>query len=410
LLKFKVDMSSHTGHRLFKGAIAHVTFSGDFGGREKVALELCRSLRDVGQESLLFVVIEERAGEKRNQNLLDSLGDFSRFGQSFSTRSRFSPRLMFRLSRSFREQGVRVVHCHCYKSLYYAVMMRFAGLLDAVVVYTLHGLILPAGVMASLIRGCQIVGLRMADGVIGCSREVLATSFPNPNGVKTAAIINAIELPANNYSALQAAKSQARDELVKRYSLDPKGLIVINVGRICPQKNFPLYLDLIRQDQVSNPNSNTNYLIVGDGELQDELEARVDLLGLRSRVVFTGFVSDMDTIYRGADMLVQTSIWEGTPMCLLEARSYGLPVVAPAVGGNVDVIESGSDGFLYPVSDMNALMDRYASYVGSPELRQSHGKAAFERIGNEFGTRDWALHHMEFYRGLTEGNAHEVIT
>lgn len=393
-------MSRHSDRKPLAGAIAHVTFSGDFGGREKVALELCRSLRELGQESLLFVVIEERAGKKRNQNLLESLGDYSRFGQSFSTRSRFSPRLMFRLSRSFRDQGVRIVHCHCYKSLYYAVMMRLMGILDAFIVYTLHGLILPSGVMASLIRGCQRIGLRMADGVIGCSREVLATSFPNPNGVKTAAIINAIELPADNYAALQATKSQARDELVKRYSLDPHGLIVINVGRICPQKNYAMYLDLIQKNLADNPSSHTNYLIVGDGELQSELEAKADLLGLRSRLVFTGFVSDMDTVYRGADMLVQTSIWEGTPMCLLEARSYGLPVVAPAVGGNVDVVESGRDGFLYPVSDMGALMNHYASYVTNPELRQSHGKAAFERIGNEFGTREWALKHLDFYEGL----------
>lgn len=391
------DMSSYTGQKSFAGAIAHVTFSGDFGGREKVAVELCRSLRDLGQESLLFVVIEERAGQKRNQNLLESLGDFSHFGQAFSTRSRFSPRLMFRLSRSFRNQGVRIVHCHCYKSLYYAVMMRSIGLLDAFVVYTLHGLILPSGVMASLIKGCQLLGLRMADGVIGCSREVLVTSFPNPNGVKTAAIINAIELPADNYSALQATKSQAREELVMRYSLDPDGLVVINVGRICPQKNYAMYLDLVQKSRADNPSSNTNYLIVGDGELQHELEARADLLGLRSCVVFTGFVADMDAIYRGADMLVQTSIWEGTPMCLLEARSYGLPVVAPAVGGNVDVVESGRDGFLYPVRDLDALMDHYASYVMNPQIRQSHGKAAFERIGNEFGTREWALKHLVFY-------------
>lgn len=400
MFAFRGDMSSQKGLQPFSGAIAHVTFSGDFGGREKVALELCRSLRDLGQESLLFVVVEERAGEKRNQNLLESLGDFSHFGQTFRTRSRFSPWLLFALSKSLRDRGVRIVHCHCYKSLYYAAMMRFMGLFDALVVYTLHGLILPNGFMASLIRGCQRIGLRMSDGVIGCSREVLATSFPNPNGVRTAAIINAIELPADNFEALQAAKSQARNELVKRYSLDPDGLIVINVGRICPQKNYEMYLDLIQLDRADNPSSNTNYLIVGDGELQRELEAKADLLGLRSRLVFTGFASDMDTVYRGADILVQTSIWEGTPMCLLEARSYGLPVVAPAVGGNVDLIESGRDGFLYPVRDMNTLMDRYASYVASPELRQSHGKAAFERIGSESGTRDWALKHMDFYDGL----------
>lgn len=393
-------MSRHSDRQPLAGAIAHVTFSGDFGGREKVAVELCRSLRELGQESLLFVVIEERAGKKRNQNLLDSLGDYARFGQTFRTRRRFSPRLMYTLSKSFRAQGVRVVHCHCYKSLYYAVMMRVTGLLDAAVVYTLHGLILPSGVMTSLIRGSQYLGLRLADGVIGCSREILVSSFPDPYGVKTTAIINAIPLPAESYAELQISKSQARSELIKRYSLDPQGLIVINVGRICPQKNYALYLDLIRQDQADNPSSNTNFLIVGDGELQLELESKVDLLGLSKRVVFTGFVSDMDTVYRGADILVQTSIWEGTPMCLLEARSYGLPVVAPIVGGNADVVENGRDGFLYPVRELNALKAQYVLYVASSELRHGHGKAAFERIGKEFGTRTWALKHMDFYEGL----------
>lgn len=381
----------------FSGTVAQFTFSGDFGGREKVALSLCRSLRDIGQECQLHIVVEERAGERRNDNLMRSLGDVSCFGYLRKTRCRFSSRLMFELAATFRKQSVRILHCHCYKALFYAVLMRVLGIFDGPVVYTLHGLILPKGFMTSVIRGVQRIGLRMADGVIGCSREVLTSSFPHPGGVKTAAIINAIELSATDYAALQAGKIRAREELIRQYGLAPEGLVVINVGRLCEQKNYPLYLELIRRELAENPSSKTNFLIVGNGVLQADLELSAEKLGVRHRVVFTGFVSAMDTIYRGADILVQTSIWEGTPMCLLEARSYGLPVVAPAVGGNVDVVESGRDGFLYPVSDMNALMDRYASYVESPKLRQSHGKAAFERIGSEFGTRDWALRHMDFY-------------
>ncbi|EGB14407.1 glycosyl transferase group 1 [Pseudodesulfovibrio mercurii] len=396
-------MTGSTQHSPGTGAIAHVSFSGDFGGREKVAVELCRSLRGLGLECLLYVVVEERAGAQRNDNLMNALGDVSRFARVFRTHSRFSPRLLYRLAASLREQGVRVVHCHCYKSLYYAVLMRMLGLLDGSVVYTLHGLVLPSGAMSWFIRNCQLIGLRMSDGVIGCSREILASSFPDPGKVRTASIINAIKRPEPEYAALESGRAEARRELVERYGLDPEGLVVINVGRICPQKNFPLYLELIRREMTENPGSNINYLIVGNGELQADMEALAESLGIRHRVVFTGFVSDMDTVYRGADILVQTSTWEGTPMCLLEARSYGLPIVAPAVGGNVDVVESGLDGTLYPTGDLAALWEGYAAYVSSGELRQRHGRAAFDQTGRKFGTRDWARRHVAFYGEVAEG-------
>jgi glycosyltransferase involved in cell wall biosynthesis len=364
---------------------------------------LCRSLRESGLECLLYMVVEERAGAKRNENLMDSLGDVGRFAHVFRTHSRFSPRLLYRLAASLRGQGVRVVHCHCYKSLYYAVLMRRLGLIDGVVVYTLHGLVLPSGAMSWFIRSCQLIGLRMADGVIGCSREILASSFPDPGKVKTTSIINAVELPETEYAALESGRARARRELVERYRLDPEGLVVINVGRICPQKNYPLYLELIRREQERMPGSNTNHLIVGNGELQADMEALAESLGIRRRVVFTGFVSDMDMVYRGADLLVQTSTWEGTPMCLLEARSYGLPIVAPAVGGNVDVVDSGLDGTLYPTGDMPSLWEGYAAYVLSSDLRRRHGRAAHEQTGRKFGTRDWARRHVEFYGQVSDG-------
>lgn len=370
-----------------------------------MAVELCKSLRNIGQECLLHIVVEERAGTGRNANLMRSLGDVSSFGNFHKTRSRFSPRLLLELAGSFREQGVRILHCHCYKALFYALLMRTLGFFDGAVVYTLHGLILPKGIMSAIIRSVQRIGLRLADGVIGCSREILTSSLPDSGRVKTAAIINAITLPENDFDVLQHTKPQFRKIINERYGLDSEGFVVINVGRLCPQKNYPLYLELIRHELTVNPNSKARFFIVGSGELQIDLELMADQLGVRQRVIFTGFVSDMDTLYRGADLMVQTSIWEGTPMCLLEARSYGLPVVAPIVGGNADVIDDGRDGFLYPMSDLTVLIGRYNAYVASPELRQRHSKAAFERIGVEFGAHDWALKHRNFYKGLERREA-----
>lgn len=377
--------------------MAHFSFSGDFGGREKVAVGLCRSLRGMDVDCRLFMVVETRAGELRNGNLMRSLGDIGTFGEVFLTNSRFSCGLVRRLANRLRELEISVVHCHCYKSLYYAELMRMLGLYRGVVVYTLHGLILPKGGMAFMIMGFQRMGLRLADGVIGCSREVLESSLPRRCRGLSTSIINAIELPEPDASALLAARDEARGDLVARFGLDPGGPVVINVGRLCVQKNYPLYLEMIRQNLSENGAAPVNYLLVGNGELQDELEDTARRMGIRDSVVFTGFVSDMDTVYRGADLLVQTSIWEGTPMCLLEARSYALPVVAPAVGGNVDVVESGSDGVLYPVNDLKALREGFQMYMDDSLTRNRHGRLAYERVRNDFGTEEWGRRHLGFY-------------
>lgn len=386
------------------GAVTHVSFSGDFGGREKVALGLCRGMLDAGLDCHLHIVVEARAGDERNENLMLRLGEVRGFGHLFKTRARFSPRLLVKLAASFREHGIAVAHCHCYKSLYYTLLMRLFGLYKGAVVYTLHGLILPKGVMSSLIHAVQQFGLHRADGVIGCSREILRSSFPDPLGVKTDSIINAIELPDEDYEALAAGKADARRELVERYGLDPEGAIIINVGRLNPQKNYPLYLELIRQRREASPEGKENFLIVGSGELRDELGAMAVELGVDDDVIFTGFVSDMDTLYRGADVLVQTSVWEGTPMCLLEARSYALPAVAPAVGGNVDVVRSGEDGVLYPVGDLGQLAEGLDGYLADAGVRASHGRRAFDRVKDDFSIGVWVQRHADFYLSVLGRN------
>jgi len=382
------------------GAVAHVSFSGDFGGREKVALGLCRGMLDAGLDCHLYIVVEARAGRERNENLMRRLGDIGGFGHLFRTKARFSPRLMVRLAASLRKHSIAIAHCHCYKSLYYCLLMRLFGLYKGKIVYTLHGLILPKGFMSSLIHAVQQFGLHRADGVIGCSREILRSSFPDPKGVKTDSIINAIEMPEDEYEAFETGRAEARKALIERYGLNPDQPIVINVGRLNPQKNYPLYLELIRRQRDGSPEAKVNFLIVGSGELREELEANAVELDVADDVIFTGFVSDMDTLYRGADILVQTSVWEGTPMCLLEARSYGLPAVAPAVGGNVDVVMSGEDGILFPVGDLRQLAEGLDGYLADPALCDAHGRSAFERVKNDFSIRVWVRQHADFYQNV----------
>ncbi|GFK93901.1 Alpha-monoglucosyldiacylglycerol synthase [Fundidesulfovibrio magnetotacticus] len=385
----------------FKAHVVHLSFSGDFGGREKAASWLCRAMRQEGVFSMLYIVVETRNGSKRNSNLFNALGDTVSLCRFFQTHKRFSFSLVSQLYEALLEYDASILHCHCYKSLFYALLLKFTGRFSGPVVYTLHGIELPFGFGATLIKAFQRIGLHFADGVVGCSREVLERTLPKRKSRPHMVIVNAIDVPLGGFESAREGHTDARTSLARTLGFDQTRPLVINIGRLCPQKNFHLFLQLIKcLSGMKYEGPEAMFLIAGEGPLRAELEAETDRLDIRNNVHFAGFVTDMDRLYRAADLLIQTSTWEGTPMCLLEARAHGLPVIAPAVGGNVDVVRDGLDGTLYPVNDLAALTRASVSYLCDQNLREEHGRMAFEHTRHAFDPGRWARRHFSFYHQL----------
>jgi glycosyltransferase involved in cell wall biosynthesis len=79
--------------------------------------------------------------------------------------------------------------------------------------------------------------------------------------------------------------------------------------------------------------SDARLLLVGDGESRDRIAAQIASVGLQSAVEFGGWHEDLSTVYRGIDVLVLSSLNEGTPVAVIEAMAAALPVVATDVGG-----------------------------------------------------------------------------
>lgn len=95
-------------------------------------------------------------------------------------------------------------------------------------------------------------------------------------------------------------------------------------------------------------------LIVGHGETEVELRAIAAANGLAARVHFLGFRTDVPRLMKTADFLVLPSRWEGLPYVVLEAQAAGLPVVATAVSGALDLV-SDANGRRVPIEDVAAL-------------------------------------------------------
>jgi len=110
-------------------------------------------------------------------------------------------------------------------------------------------------------------------------------------------------------------------EVKNKLGLDKK-LVIGHVGRFCEQKNHSFLIDIFNSIQRIEPNS--VLVLIGTGELQNEIKTKVISLDLEEKVVFLGVRSDIDSLLQAMDVLVFPSIFEGLPVTLVEAQASGL--------------------------------------------------------------------------------------
>ncbi|MEO6213572.1 MAG: glycosyltransferase family 4 protein [Vicinamibacterales bacterium] len=132
------------------------------------------------------------------------------------------------------------------------------------------------------------------------------------------------------------------------------------------------------------------FLIVGEGPLLGDLEARARALRLGDRFVFHGFAKDVAAVVSAFDVSVFPSLWEGTPLTVFEALAMGKVIVATDADGLVDVLTSDSDALIVPKRNADALaaaivrtMDddglRARLSTGARRTSQQYDIAAFVR-------------------------------
>jgi glycosyltransferase involved in cell wall biosynthesis len=125
------------------------------------------------------------------------------------------------------------------------------------------------------------------------------------------------------------------------------------VARLAPVKDVETLLRAFAG--VLARGSNAQLVVAGDGPSRDALQSLARELGIADAVHFLGMATDTAAVYRELDVFVLSSRSEGTSISLLEAMASGVPAVATAVGGNVDMLAHGERGMLVPSADPDAL-------------------------------------------------------
>jgi glycosyltransferase involved in cell wall biosynthesis len=128
----------------------------------------------------------------------------------------------------------------------------------------------------------------------------------------------------------------------------------------------------------------TRFLIIGEGELREQLERQIHGLGLDRHVVLTGFRGDVLGLVKSLDVFVMSSITEGLGSAILEAMACGRPVVATRAGGIPEAVDHEVTGIIVPPQDEHALSAAMLRLLRSPRLRDQFGQAGRQRVIDSF--------------------------
>lgn len=155
----------------------------------------------------------------------------------------------------------------------------------------------------------------------------------------------------------------------------PDGALAVGtVTRLMPSKGNQYLVEAAGQVLQSVPEA--RFYIVGEGELQTDLEAQVASLGIAARVQLPGFQADVAVPFAAFDVVVFPSLWEGTPLTAFEALAMGKPIVSTDADGLRDILTADRDALVVPKADAASLAQAIVTLLQDPAARERLGAEA----------------------------------
>jgi len=195
------------------------------------------------------------------------------------------------------------------------------------------------------------------------------------SGSKIEVIYNGINMPLyenrRNIAEIRAS-----------LGLDAGKPVVGFIGRLCNEKDPVLFAGIAAE--ILGKKKGAQFLIIGDGELRNETESELKMLGIKEDVKMLGYRMDVPEILCAVDVVVLTSKWEGLPNVLMEAGAAAKPAVSFDVGGVREVIVDGETGFMMPPSDRAGFIEKTLMLLEDPVLARSMGEKAKQHIRGKF--------------------------
>lgn len=248
---------------------------------------------------------------------------------------------------------------------------------------------------------------RRAGAVIANSEELRSLALKTTPEIPIEVIYNGIDIEEFRPAAPSPLAGEGRGE--------GRAFTILCVARLIPRKGIDYLIRAL--PVISKAHPDVRLVIVGEGNMEQELKKLASELDVKERVDFRGYVrhDELPGIYREADIFVLPSLWEGMSNTLLEAIASGLPVVVTETGGTAELVKDigtgtgkgrgigRGNGIIIPKEDSRAISEAVLRVLDSKELRMGMGARSRE-TAMEFSWGSVARQYMSYYeRCATNG-------
>lgn len=355
-----------------KSSVLHVITTINRGGAENHLFDLMRGQRAAGRTvAVAYLKGDGYWAEKLAAEGITAypLG-LARYGD---------PRPVWRLAGLIRRLKPAIVHAHMPPAELYTVLaLPWSGHDGSYVVSKHNDEPFYRGPGQKLMARWAA---RRADRIIAISGAV--GTYLQGQGLPAAKMeVVHYGLDAAPYDAVTTEQVAA---LRAHWGVTPDEMVVGAVGRLVPQKAFHVLLQGFA-DFVRSGGTRARLVMVGTGQLKDELQTLATKLGIAEHLVWAGFRTDIPVVMKAFDVFALTSAWEGFGLVLLEAMAAGRPIVASRVSAIPEVVAEGSTGLLVDCGAADQVAAALAK-LAEPALRHSMGDTGRKRLGQLFSVK-----------------------
>lgn len=296
----------------------------------------------------------------------------------------------FQLKKIISQEQYHIIHCHTPMG---GVITRLAACgarqKGTKVIYTAHGfhfyqgapvsywlLYYPAEKILSYITDC-IITLNEED------YQIAKKHFYSRQ-------IEKISSAGVDLQRFHPAGKEEKIKLRQAQGIPEKAFLLLYTAEFIPRKNHAFLIQNISFLKKHIPE--LKVILLGKGKTFESCRQLAHQLGLTDTVFFPGYRKDVELFCRAADLAVSVSRQEGLPVNLLEAMASGLPVVCTKIRGQVDLIEDGENGFLFPVNDKEKFRQAVLKMYQDIKFREKAGN--YNRIKAQTYSKEHVVSQM----------------
>lgn len=371
--------------------VIHLIDSGGFYGAEAIVVSLMEEQIQIGIEPVLCSIREPLSS---TADIESSAHERGLEVKVFYMRRGLNVIGILQILEYAHSNNISIIHSHGYKTnILLGLIPRWYKRIPSIC--TMHGWTstkifakkylyeLIEGVFVSLFDAVVFVNKKMInDKRMFLLRKSKTEKHVIYNGINVVLVINEIK---SKYKGIIEKKSE-------------NAFIICSIGRLSPEKRTH---DLIQAIKILSDKEYELFLvIIGDGELYDDLVNYADTLNVSGKVLFTGYQKHAYKYMGLCNAFVICSSTEGLPITLLEAIRAQIPVVATKVGGIPEIIEHEKHGLLTEPGDIYGLSMAIEKLINSPNICKNLAANAHERLLSGLTSQNMAVQYESIYKRI----------